>query len=176
MSTLNRTDAREHKQSERRWRMIRDTESFLARRVNGDGHTRRYAEQTRDRRLDPRKPVVDSEASRSGRGREPSMSAVHTLIAVPTDEHGHVDDELLDQWGIYLSRLIDMPHRGHVLLDLADVAGLPDRFLLVYEWFRRHLARQGRRVFLHIRGACLEGPTAEELSGSLAKAGVARIS
>lgn len=62
-----------------------------------------------------------------------------------------------------LSRLIELPHRGHVMLDLTEVASVPGRFLQVYAWFRRQLASQERRVLLQVHGACLENPAPNDL-------------
>jgi hypothetical protein len=93
----------------------------------------------------------------------PPTTRLNTLIHVPADERGELDELLLDRWSVQLSRLIDMPHRGHVLLDLTGVVSVPARFIAVYEWFRRHLAIHGRLVLLQVHGGCLENPRPDEL-------------
>jgi hypothetical protein len=151
-------------QLQQRRRMLRQTEAFLNQRMNGAPTSRHRGGPVDDRRSDPRR--TDETPRRSGESAEAARAArrLNTLVRVPADEHGHLDESLLDRWGLYLSRLIEMPHRGDVMLDLADVVSLPPRFLQVYQWLRRHLADHGRRVLLQAADACLEDPEPTELA------------
>jgi hypothetical protein len=144
-------------------KMIRETEAFLNRQpitTPMGGHRAKHARQSHG---DPRRPAHLSATRVVPTGRQRTV-LLNTLVRVPTDEHGELNELLLDQWGIRLSRLIDMPFRGNVLLDLNDVVSVPARFVSVYEWFRRHLSNQGRSVFLQIRGRCLENTRPDELT------------
>jgi hypothetical protein len=142
--------------------MIRETEKFLNRQPDAVPIARRCHADAGQLRGDPSAPARDSPAQIARTSAGP-ITPINTLIHVPADELGELNESLLDHWSVHLSRLIDMPHRGHVLLDLTDVACVPARFIKVYEWFCRHLAYQGRQVVLHIHGACLENPRPDEL-------------
>jgi hypothetical protein len=163
MSRSNPHPATADQREQRGRRMIRETEAFLNRRVNGVHVLRHRHEPARDDRTDPRRPVVTKRVNNEPKAPNPTAPRVNTLVRAPADEHGHLNETLLDQWGVHLSRLIDMPHRGHVLLDLVEVASMTERFVQVYEWFRRNLARQDRLVVLQTGMGCLENPGPDDV-------------
>ena len=163
----NHRGSTDGQQANRGRRMTRETEQFLNRRLSPGTTVRHRAELPRDPRTDPRQRTNGKRIQDDQPGALSGGTVVGTLIAVPADEHGRLGEDLLDRWGLHLSRLIELPHRGHVMLDLSEVKSVPKRFLDVYAWFRRHLASQERRVLLQVNGAQLESPAPEQLATCL---------
>ena len=148
-----------------RRRMIRETEAFLTQRIGRDRDRRHHGQTNRDMKTDPRQQAADRRTSVDPCPVASTKTGI--LVQVPNNEHGHLDDELLDRWAPSLSRLLQSPRRGDVLLDLSGVQSVSERFVKVYGWLRHQLERQGRVVSLQVNGACLEAPQPSELSSVL---------
>jgi hypothetical protein len=134
--------------TDRRQRMIRETERFLARHLPSQrDRSRRQHVASADASTSPVDKLTKRPHNGDGRSEARAKSRTGAWVAARVTEHGELDEQHL---GILTTRLYKHAHfgAGDILVDLTDVKSATSTLHKVMGALRRYLARQNRRLLV----------------------------